>query len=86
MESVHMIVKPRSWCLAAELIKLGAVLDSESGVSYASEKIAAKLGAHFHGTQIISPMQIFSPMRKSAKAKLADGREMSFESRHRWYM
>lgn len=54
-------------------LKVGAVLESGSRVSCESEKLAARLKAHFDETQILSSV------RKSAKAKVADGREMSIQ-------
>ena len=42
-----------------------------------SEKLAAKLGAHFDGTQVVYSM------RRGARARVADGREMSIQEQTR---
>ena len=53
------------------------MLDSGAGVSCISEKMAADLGAHFEGTRIVYPMT------KTAKARVADGRELAIKNQTR---
>lgn len=59
-------------------MKVGAVLDSGSTVSCASEKLAAKLGAYFDGIRVVHPS------RKSPRDRVADGREVPIQEQTRF--
>lgn len=58
-------------------MEVRAVLDSGSEVSCVSEKVAAELGIHFNRAKIVYPQ------RKSAKDRVAGGRESPIKEQGR---